>query len=238
MRYLVAGTARNISKTWEHTKVSLSHIFKSLETYMCVIIESNSDDNSSEILKKWASEDHRRIVVSLGNLEGQRTQRIARCRNEYMKYIKHEDFLLVVDLDDILNVQENFKQQLESCFVRNDWDAIGCNRLLEYTDIWALRCEELKVTDDIFIRPRVIFQRGKMVSLDTFKKYYDFYIKDLNIHIPVISDWIECTSAFGGMVLYKVPAIRNRKYDGDLTCEHVDFNKGLRMFINPKFISG
>jgi glycosyltransferase involved in cell wall biosynthesis len=238
MRCLVAGTARNISKTWEHTKVSLSRIFKSLENYMCVIIESNSDDNSLEILKKWASEDYRRIVVSLANLEGQRTQRIATCRNEYMKYIKHEDFLLVVDLDDVLNIQDNFKQHLDSCFVRNDWDAIASNRLVEYYDMWALRCEELKITDDIFSKPRVLFQRGKMISLDTYKKYYDFYLKDLQINIPIISDWIECKSAFGGMVLYKVPAIRNKKYNGDTTCEHIEFNKGLRMFINPKFISG
>jgi hypothetical protein len=56
--------------------------------------------------------------------------------------------------------------------------------------------------------------------------------------IPSESAWIECQSAFGCMALYKTASIVNRRYDGRKTCEHVSFHAGLRIFINPTFISG
>lgn len=37
---------------------------------------------------------------------------------------------------------------------------------------------------------------------------------------------------------YKASSVRRRRYSGDSTCEHVSFNSGLKMFINPCFISG
>jgi glycosyltransferase involved in cell wall biosynthesis len=238
MKYIVAGTARNITKTWEIAKVSLSHIFKAIEEYTCIIIESNSDDNSLQLLQDWASEDSRRTVISLGTLIGSRTQRIAKCRNEYLKYITNEDFLIVVDLDDVLQIQENFKEQLDSCFVRNQWDAIGSNRLEKYYDIWALRSQQLGVTFDCWEEARKYSK--KKITLKGFIMIFDrqTYVDKYQINIPITSDWIECQSAFCGMVLYKVQSIKGRKYDGDITCEHINFNKGLQMFINPKFISG
>lgn len=238
MKYIVAGTARNITKTWEIAKVSLSRIFEAIEEYTCVIIESNSDDTSLEVLQKWASEDSRRTVISLGTLTGSRTQRIARCRNEYLKYVTNEDFLVVVDLDDVLRIQENFKEQLDSCFERKDWDAIGSNRLGKYYDIWALRSQQLGVTFDCWEEANKhlknkLTSKGFAKIVDR-KTYVDKYIQN----IPITSTWIECQSAFGGMTIYKVDSIKGRKYNGDITCEHVDFNQGLQMFINPKFISG
>jgi glycosyltransferase involved in cell wall biosynthesis len=237
MKFLVAGTARNITKTWDIAKLSLSRIFETIQNYTCVIVESNSDDNSLEVLQNWASEDSRRTVISLGNLEGLRTQRIARCRNKYLKYITDHDYLLVVDLDDVLRIQDTFKEQLESCFLRNDWDAIGSNRLYKYYDLWALRCEKLGVIDDILTKNVSRFVQGKLRAL-TNEEYISCYVTPMQKNIPITDDWIECTSAFGGMALYKTFAIRGHWYNGDKTCEHISFNEGLRIFINPKFISG
>ena len=237
MKFLVAGTARNIIKTWDIAKVSLSRIFETIENYTCVIVESNSDDTSLEVLQNWASEDSRRTVISLGNLEGLRTQRIARCRNEYLQYITDHDYLLVVDLDDILRIQDTFKEQLQSCFTRNDWDCIGSNRLGKYYDLWALRCEKLGVIDDILSKNTPRFIKGRFRIL-THEEYFSRYVTPLRKNIPIDSEWIYCTSAFGGMVLYKTSAIQGHIYNGDTTCEHISFNEGLRIFINPKFISG
>jgi len=237
MKFLVAGTARNITKTWDIAKLSLSRIFETIENYTCVIVESNSDDTSFQVLKNWASEDSRRTVISLGNLEGSRTQRIARCRNEYLKYITDHDYLLVVDLDNVLRIQDTFKEQLESCFLRNDWDAVASNRLDKYYDIWALRSQTLGIMDDIFTRRRTGYIGGKVRNFN-YREYYAYYVEPLKKNIPITSDWISCTSAFGGMALYKTSAIRGHSYDGNITCEHISFNQGLRMFINPNFISG
>jgi len=67
------------------------------------------------------------------------------------------------------------------------------------------------------------------------------YIKDpssLFKNIPTSTGFIPCTSAFGGMVLYKTKSIINKTYNGDDTCEHISFNEGLKMYINSEFISG
>jgi hypothetical protein len=64
------------------------------------------------------------------------------------------------------------------------------------------------------------------------------FIRRFQKAIPENAEWIECQSAFGCMVLYKSSSINGKRYNGDTTCEHVSFNQGLKMFINPEFISG
>ena len=190
----------------------------------------------------------------MGNLEGSRTQRISRCRNEYLKYITDHDYLLVVDLDDILNIQNNFKEQLNSCFSRNDWDCIASNRVDKYYDIWALRSYELGIDFDCWEmandNTKSIYKEFRKMTnkYDIAKLIYqkirkipphrEKYVDKFMINIPQNSKWILCESAFGGMALYKTSAIKSKKYNGDKTCEHVEFNKGLRIFINPYFLSG
>jgi len=238
MKYLVAGTCRNISSTWDVVQLSLEKIFSVLDSYDMIIVESNSDDNTLELLRIWSQGKENIKVISMGNLEGSRTQRISRCRNEYLKYITDHDFLLVVDLDDILNIQDNFQEQLSSCFSKDDWDCIASNRLYEYYDIWALRCKQLGVTFDCWelatkYAKNILTSRG-------FQKFRDRknYVDKFMVNIPQNSPWISCESAFGGMALYKTSSIKHHIYDGDKTCEHVEFNKGLRIFINPFFLSG
>jgi len=241
MKLLVAGVARNLEHVWYKTQQSLQYIFDAVDTYECIIIESNSQDNTSQILDSWAKEDSRRKIIHLGNLtEQSRTRRIAQCRNEYMKFVRETDsaYTLVVDLDTSLNIESKFKQQLESCFLRDDWDAIASNRRGRYYDVWALRSQAMGCTFDCWaelnkpIVPRVsIFQKQQTNRLN-------FYIGRFQQVIPENTEWIKCESAFGCMVLYRTDAIRNHLYNGDITCEHVSFNNGLRIYINPKFISG
>ena len=79
-----------------------------------------------------------------------------------------------------------------------------------------------------------------VLTLQGVKKILDYknYVHKFKIHIPQHSNWILCESAFGGMALYKTSSIIGHIYDGNQTCEHVEFNKDLRIFINPFFISG
>ena len=155
-----------------------------------------------------------------------------------MKYITDHEYLLVIDLDDILNIQNNFQEQLNSCFLRNDWDCIASNRLGEYYDIWALRSYELGIDFDCWEMANK-YGITKLTSRG-FQKIRDRknYVDKFMVNIPQNSKWIICQSAFGGMALYKTSAIKSKKYNGDKTCEHVELNKDLRIYINPKFISG
>jgi hypothetical protein len=227
---IIVGTAKNISKTWTETSKSLQKIFDSVENYICVIVESNSSDTSLLILKNWAKMDFRRTIISMGNLSGSRTSRIAKCRNKYMETIEpffndHSE-VLMVDLDCCLQIDDDFKEQLHSCFLKDDWEAVASNRRGRYYDIWALRSTALGIDYDCW---------------EMAKKYNDKikYVYSHQKKIREDSEWIPCQSAFGCMALYKSEAIKGRRYDdGTFTCEHVAFNKGLKIFINPCFISG
>jgi len=258
MKVIIAGAARDIEKYWENTKVSLDIIFKSVEDYFCIIVESNSSDNTLKCLNNWANNDPKKVIISLGKQESPiRTQRIAAARNTYMNYINNNklcdkyDYLLVVDLDDVLNIESNFKEQLNSCFKITDWDAMASNRKDKYYDIWALRSESEILFCDfdcININYNIIRIKSphtkntiiiKKVRVDepNVKRYLDdpsILIKN----IPRDYGFIPCTSAFCGMALYKLNSIKNKLYNGDITCEHLAFHKDLKMFINSEFISG
>ena len=266
MKLLIAGTCRDIEKYWKNTEKSLDIIFNSVEDYICVIVESNSSDNTLECIKKWSKDDvKRRIIISLGNLdEGKynRTMRIAKGRNTYLQYFKDNqlfdnseyeyeyEYMLVLDLDDILNIEKNFKEQLNSCFKITDWDAMSSNRNDKYYDIWALRsnseilncdfdCNSIDDSQIIinickFTKKRIITKISNNEKQEEYNKNNSILIKN----IPRNYGFIECSSAFGGMTLYKINMIKDKSYNGDITCEHISFHKGLKMFINSEFISG
>jgi hypothetical protein len=239
---IIAGCARNISQFWNNTEKSLQIIFDSLPTYKCFIIESNSQDNTLDLLQKWAAKDSRRTVVSLGWLQEQsRPKRIGICRNKYMElsepYFSEFSEMIMVDLDNILKIDSNFKEQLATCFSRNDWDALGSNRRGKYYDIWALRSKVLGITYDCW---EMASKKAQHVLTHDGFRHIDNTYKYVWSHqkvYPETMPWILVESAFGGLAIYKTAAIKGRRYIGD-TCEHVSFNQGLRMYINPRLISG
>lgn len=244
MRLLVAGTARDIESSWESTRESLERIFSAVDDYVCVVVESNSSDKTLEKLHQWSNE--KRHVVSLGHLnEPSRTKRIAMARNTYMNWFETHgyfdtfDYLLIVDLDSSLSIEPSFQSQLHSCMNRDDWDGIGSNRRGRYYDIWALRSAALGCTFDCWdmvSRPLVGVHNGSLIL--SYGDKVNLFVRRFQTQLLPYGPWIPCESAFGCMALYKVKSVRNRRYNGDTTCEHVSFHSGLRMFINPEFISG
>jgi len=238
---IIVGCARNIAQYWETVQQSLQLIFSSVPEYRCWIVESNSQDNTLDLLQKWAAEDPRRNVISLGWLrEPSRTRRIAQCRNKYMElaepYFSEHSEMLMVDLDDILTLDSNFKEQLDGCFERSDWDALGSNRHGQYYDIWALRSHALGIDYDCWAmaagKPESVLTHDGFRYIDLKHKYVWSHQK---VYPP--GDWIPVQSAFGGLAIYKTAAIKGRRYTG-YTCEHVSFNQGLRMYINTRLFSG
>jgi hypothetical protein len=259
MKLLIAGTCRDIEKYWNNTKKSLDIIFNSVDDYICVIVESNSSDNTLKVIKDWALDDPRRIIISLGSIDEikyHRTMRIAKGRNTYMQYFKNNnlfqsyDYMLVLDLDDVLNIESNFKEQLDSCFKIEDWDVMASNRNDKYYDIWALRsnseilyCDfDCNNHDDDRLSISFCRHSGKkMVNKICDNPRKNEYAKNpaiLNKNIPRDTGFIECSSAFGGMALYKTKTVCDNLYNGDVTCEHISFHNGLKIFINSEFISG
>lgn len=234
---VIAGTARDIAQFWQTTATSIDKITAVFPNYGCIIVESNSQDRTFEVVYDWSLQDpSRRLVVSLGDLSSHvRTERIATSRNEYLKQINRlhwnsADYLMVIDLDN-LNLSDKFGPQISSALATNvEWDGLCSNRSGGYYDIWALRSRALGCTFDCW----------REISQDTDRSYQErieYYIGRFQGHIDEASPWIPCESAFGGLALYKMQAIEGRTYDGTTTCEHVSFNDGLRLFIVPSLVS-
>jgi hypothetical protein len=174
-------------------------------------------------------------IISQGLTGGSRTVRIAKARNEYMNFFRNHglfdsfSYLLVIDLDNALEIQHDFQEQLNSCLEKESWDMIASNRIGPYYDIWALRSKKLGIEYDCW---DMVTKNGHT------KDAIQNFVSKFQVPILRTDPWIPCESAFGGMALYKTKSISNRVYNGDKTCEHVSFNDGLNIFINPKFISG
>jgi glycosyltransferase involved in cell wall biosynthesis len=253
-RLLVAGCSSNTDKYLPAILRNIEEITVCFADHKVVIVESDSSDNTGRNLQQWASKNPgSRIIMRLGNLKHRipsRTQRIAYCRNQYLEYFekndlyKKYDLLLVMDMDERCIEPINMRGLL-SCFMpqrMNEWDALTANRRHEYYDIWALRTKGWCDSD---CWQQVTDRPSGMTREEAVRRY----VVDRKIHLPRDIDWIKCSSAFGGMAMYKTVHLPGCRYHGknesskSEKCEHVEFHrqflgKSGTLFINPRFISG
>ena len=104
---LLVGTARNCASTVGPDIARLRRALDYFGTIHCLVVESDSDDDTVGELRRLEAEiDHFRFV-SLGKLEGEmplRTERIAHCRNAYLEALNSDpqygdvDYVVVADL--------------------------------------------------------------------------------------------------------------------------------------------
>jgi len=223
------------------TKNSAGYIYKHLqllydmaplfETFKMLIYENDSTDNTVEILEHF-KQTHPFFDYISENLQTRvKTLALAHGRNTLLKHIQGFEYMIMVDLDDVI---ATFKpSQIKYLFEHSEWDALFANCLGKYYDIWALRIERDKWT------PLCPFQ---VIDYDCWEKANQYRTRQVvsqhQISIPVSTPLIPVNSAFGGFGIYKVNKINGRYkgFDGRIRCEHVEFHKGMNLFICPKFL--
>jgi len=244
-KIFVAGTVRNCANTLESDVLRIKKAFGENYDLNWLIIESDSEDESTKVLASL-----KRYVVnfnykSLGELRfryPERTDRLALCRNEYLKAIKalesSYEFVVIADFDGINSMLTS--KAIESCWPLNDWSVLTANQSGPYFDIWALRHHTWSPDDwmDEFNNLRAL---GKSTSKALRKSLYSKMIT-----IPMSSEPIEVESAFGGIAVYRKNCFEHGEYvgsiDGRPVCEHVSFHRSIRaaggrILINPRFIN-
>jgi hypothetical protein len=244
---LVVGTARDCSTSLEQTVSVIRKALIDFKRISFFIVESDSVDDTIEILSRLAETDDNFQYISLGSLSqkiASRAQRIAFCRNEYLKFVakskKNFDYILVTDLDGVsLKIS---RQAVLSCWTRDDWDACFSNQEAPYYDIWALRHPKWSPTNCWEEYENLVAQGTRPY----WAKRSAVYSK--MIRIDKQSKWIEVDSAFGGLGIYKATVIEGNWYSGTdefgfEQSEHVLFHddiksKGGHLFINPALING
>jgi hypothetical protein len=245
---VVVALARDCEELVESELNVLQKATSSFGSVFWLIIESDSSDSTVEKLKLCKSNIDNFRYISLGDLsEGMplRTQRIAYCRNQYLKEVNNNsiyidvDYVIVADIDGMNNLLTS--NALQSCWINSNWDVCTANQAGPYYDIWALRHKDW-CPGDCWNEFNFLQDHGS-----SYKDALFSAVHSRMISISRDASWIEVDSSFGGTAIYKKRILENVKYvglgkDGSEVCEHVHLHKkikklGGRIYINPKFIN-
>ena len=249
-RFLVVGVVRNCEKTLERDIRRLRSALCEAAYVENFVVESDSSDSTVGVLQKLSHELPNFSYKTLGALSGsiaKRTARLAFCRNIYVEYARNSlgksrfDYVIVADLDGVNN--EISAEAIESCWMRDDWDACFANQRGPYYDIWALR-HPFWSPNDCWAQER--FYRGATKS-NVFSAFVSVYARQ--IEISEDSDWIEVESAYGGLGIYRAEVFTRRGTHvglddaGNEICDIPPFHQSIKFpntkfFINPRLING
>ena len=240
---LVTGLARDVAKFLPRELNRIEKELKDIfEIVNFLIIESDSKDNTEKVLEDIKNERNNFNYKSLGILESvlpNRIQRLAFCRNVYVKEMRENklykdvDFVAVVDFD-IKNNRLRLNE-LKKLIGEQSWDAIFANQTGRYYDIYALR------------------KKG-WVENDCFADYKKFLINKSSQDAKELAIWskmrkigknsplIPVDSAFGGLGIYRQNVFMNFDYsllnEQIHESEHVSLHKKITdsnglLFIVP-----
>jgi len=244
---VVVGTVRNVGKSLENEISNLNTALGVFQQVKWLLIESDSTDETVQVLEQLKTENSNFNYQSMGKLDQSmpdRTERIAYCRNSYLEEIernpcyKDSDLIIMADLDGINNILS--QSAIKSCFYKNDWDVCFANTKGPYYDIWALR-HPTWCPSDCLQQFGFLKKHGWGEYAARFAAIYSKMIT-----IPPDSPWIQVQSAFGGFALYKKKSVTGLRYnafhEGLAICEHVSFHEnmtkaGSKLFINPHLLN-
>lgn len=244
----MASIARNVAETFHIDFERITSAFADFDIVKWVIIESNSTDESSSVLKQYSEKFswvHCESIKSPDATFPHRTQKLAQARNRCLEVFEdiHKefkiDYLVVYDLNNLNNRLS--KQGISSCKNLPNWGALTANQNGPYYDIWALRQSDWNDVDCWKRYESLVkFYPNKYLAL--WESVYSKMIK-----IPKYKDPIIVRSAFGGLAIYKTKFLKGCKYKGeddagDTVCEHVYFHQkfienGGLIYINPALIN-
>lgn len=246
--FLVVGTARNCSNTIiKDIKIIINALsFSSKISFF--IIESDSEDDTTTKLEICKNKIPNFFFSSLGDLKKffpLRTERIAFCRNQYLKEIKNNknfnnvDYVCVMDFDGVNKLLN--RKAILSCWQKIDWDVCCSCQKGPYYDVFALR-HKLLSPNDCWEQRDFLIKQGFTRFLATYISVYSRMI-----NFSKSKNWIRVDSAFGGFAIYTTNSIKKGKYEGKNNlnkeiCEHVSLNKSIteaggEIYINPLLIN-
>ena len=243
-RVLVTGLARDCGNHLSQEILRIEqHLLKIFTVVDFFIVESDSIDNTEEVLTQISTKKRSVKYLSLGKLANEipgRIDRLRYCRNSYVNFVRQSigndepDFVMVVDFD-IKNRAFNLSP-LAKLMSENWWDGLFANQKGPYYDIYALR-KEGWVEDDCFKRYRELARQMPA------KKAKKEAVWSQMRRIPRDKELIEVESAFGGLGVYRRRVFENFDYASlsDTSTgesEHISLHKKIvdsdgRLFIVP-----
>lgn len=225
------GLVRNCEKTIQPTIKSVEAAVYPFVIKYWILVESDSTDNSLEVLQELQASDPRFRIYTLGKLSERipdRIQRIGFCREFLRKKLLATEFVpdkvLVVDMDGVASGLS--RGSISKALVSYpDLSMISANSRGLYYDILALRRPKVLDCDYREIE-QALLEQGKNLFYAKFKA-----LVENQIFIPQQAKPIIVNSAFGGLAVYDYECMKISTYTSDQTweCEHVVFHRKLAL---------
>jgi glycosyltransferase involved in cell wall biosynthesis len=239
-KLVIAAAISNISPYAQGVFDNIKRYISLFKDYVIVLVESNSRDNTLDILKHYKNQ-LKLDCYKLDSFHPYRTIRIAQARNTYIDIIRSKysdyDYVLMLDFNDASTDIIKEESILSNFSLDVEWDMVCANQNIRYYDLWALRHEQWMPYDC-----------WRMVSSEkpdfmTPEDAHNFFVKSRLIHIPPTSKPIKVQSAFGGAAFVKMKPFLETKHEIDFNrdhevCEWISFcSKINNIYINPAFIN-
>lgn len=245
---MLAGTARDVALYIEKEITRLYSCLSAFKEIFCLIVESDSGDETVSKLNELKGILPNFDFISLGPLSKTmptRTERLAFCRNRIIHELRCNprlaliDYVVLADLDGV-NAELSAEKVAQCWTVNEPWDVVTANQSALYFDVWALRHPDWCPDDCWELKSRLdpILGDTQSLNLSLFAR---------QVKLRPEGGLIEVESAFGGFAIYRRPAFLAGEYRGlgsDLrgVCEHVPFHRqlrsaGYRIYINCALIN-
>jgi hypothetical protein len=248
-KLVLAGLIRDAAQRVPEMIARLESIGRSFAEYQILIVENDSRDQTRERLVAWKQRNPRVHILGCTdetldcvlNLPATRDHepwrhriaKMAYLRNMYLDYIhqhlRHYDYLMVMDFDirghfDLDGLTDSFFHLATF----PDIQALGANGIRWIVNHWAYYdpFAYLDLTDPPEWR-----------TLDD-KRSHDLTIFSRPAHSPRDPVY-PIQSGFAGAAIYRLSSLGQSRYDYSRTgyaCEHVYFNRGFKMYLNPAMI--
>jgi len=220
---------RNESSNLKSLFKTLDKLNLKFEDYFIIFVESDSSDNSCDLIKKYL--ERRKGVLINKNLQGieNRVMRLAISRNEYLNFIKNDQSLKTYDLMIVLDcggVNGSLTaKKVKNAILENE-NSIGIfpTQKFLYYDIWTLRIDNI-INYDCFEELFKSYKKSNKIR----NIFFNLIGRFLFINFIIKTKKINVISAYGGMGIYKLNKVIDFTYDSNdgKNCEHVEFNKQI-----------
>jgi FkbM family methyltransferase len=227
-----AGCARDCDAYLKGVLENVERWSGQAATAAVIIVENDSKDGTRDTLSRWATAQPNRILLTIEGLGSvtSRTARLAAARNTYIDFIaaspiRDADFLVVLDFDSVNSepISEVALGNALALLAQNPGvaAAFACSDPAYY-DLWALRHPQW-CPGDVWAEVRENRELPPALALER-------YVFSRQVVIPETTQPIQVQSAFGGLGIYRLSAIRGARYEGVTTSgvecsEHVRFNE-------------
>lgn len=262
--FLIVGTICNVHSALAKDLYRVYAAFEPFGNVDIHLIESDSKDDTKELLARLALQFENFSFEFLGDLSDSipnRIDRIRFCRNKYVSFIRENylvkkwDFVVVADLDGMNSAIKS--KSVGRVLKKMDlWDACFATQTLGYYDLYALRSTGW-VTEDVFenleelkrANPFEFSQSRSLIYFISAFLHFDklrkkaIYSKMKRLR----GDLVHVDSAFGGIGIYKTLIFLNYDYSRingaeNFKCEHLDLHSKciqdrLQLAIDPIFIN-